>query len=141
MKPKEKKPETVFRIISSRTGESVGSYSRACCDEYDFRSISEARNANFSGTFNDKLEYKVAKYKVTYELLDEDCDPPTDEERAFLESKRAEEEERRRVFNEKYGHLPLDKRWEAAFRDLHEEAIKSALEKSGEDQSKKGSEA
>lgn len=132
MKPQEKKPETVFRIISSRTGKPVGSYSRACCDEYDFRSISEARNANFSGTFNDKLEYKVAKYKVTYELLDEDCDPPTDEERAFLESKRAAVEARRKAFREKYGHLPYKERMAAMFRDLNEEALKEAIKKGSE---------
>ncbi|KKL88084.1 hypothetical protein LCGC14_1928200 [marine sediment metagenome] len=39
MKPREKKPEIVYRIIDKATGEVVGSYSRACCDEYDFSSI------------------------------------------------------------------------------------------------------
>ena len=59
MKPREKKPETVYRIIDKKTGNAKGSYSRACCDEYDFNSISEAR---------------IAKYKVTYELIEEDAD-------------------------------------------------------------------
>jgi len=74
MKPKEKKPEIVFRIISIQTGLSVGSYSRAYCDEYDFNSAREARAANCNGRFEDKKEYKIAKYKVTYELIDDDVD-------------------------------------------------------------------
>lgn len=72
MKPKENKPEIVFRIISRKTGESVGSYSRAYCDEYDFRSAEEARSANCHGMFKDREKYKIAKYKVIYELLEED---------------------------------------------------------------------
>lgn len=74
MKPKEKKPETVFRIIDRNSGEAVGSYSRAYCDEYNFSSVSEARNANCHGMFEDKEKYKIAKYKVTYTLIEDDCD-------------------------------------------------------------------
>lgn len=70
MKPREKKPETVFRIIDGATGDAVGSYSRAYCDEYDFNSAKEARNANYYGLFKDTEKYKIAKYKVTYELID-----------------------------------------------------------------------
>lgn len=72
MKPKEKKPEVVFRIIDKETGEAVGSYSRAYCDEFDFNSPSEARNANCHGEFKDKKKYKIAKYKVTYTLIEDD---------------------------------------------------------------------
>lgn len=72
MKPKEKKPETCFRIIDKSTGEAVGSYSRAYCDEYDFGSLQEARNANCHGTFKDKEKYAIAKYRVTYELIEDD---------------------------------------------------------------------
>ena len=32
MKPREKKPEIVYRIINRETGAAVGSYSRAYCD-------------------------------------------------------------------------------------------------------------
>lgn len=71
MKPKEKKPSTVFRIISKNTGEAVGSYSRSCCDEYDFYSEDEARSANCHGMFKDENKYDIAKYKVTYELIKE----------------------------------------------------------------------
>ena len=74
MKPKEKKPETVCRIINRESGEAVGSYSRAYCDEYDFKSAYEARLANCHGMFTDEKTYKIAKYKVTYELIEDDCD-------------------------------------------------------------------
>ena len=71
MKPAEKKPEIVYRIIDKQTGESVGSYSRAYCDEYDFNSVAEAREANCHGRFEDREKYKIAKYKVTYELVED----------------------------------------------------------------------
>jgi hypothetical protein len=74
MKPREKKPETVFRIINRESGDVQGSYSRAYCDEYDFNSASEARHANCHGMFEDKDKYKIAKYKVTYELIEDDVD-------------------------------------------------------------------
>lgn len=74
MKPREKKPKTVYRIIDRKTGEAQGSYSRAYCDEYDFNNPDEARHANCHGMFEDKEKYAIAKYKVTYTLVDEDCD-------------------------------------------------------------------
>jgi len=73
MKPKEKKPKIVYRIIDKKTGQAVGSYSRAYCDEYDFTSVNEARETNCHGIFKDKDKYRIAKYKVTYELIKEDC--------------------------------------------------------------------
>jgi len=72
VKPAEKKPQTVFRIIDRATGEAVGSYSRAYCDEYDFISASAARTANCHGMFEDTKKYAIAKYRVTYELIDSD---------------------------------------------------------------------
>jgi len=74
VKPAEKKPDTIFRIIDRSTGEAVGSYSRAYCDEYDFGSASEARNANCNDIFQDRQKYAIAKYKVTYELVESDVD-------------------------------------------------------------------
>ncbi len=71
MKPKEKKPEIVFRIIDRASGEAQGSYSRACCDEYDFRTVFDARNANCHGRFLD-AKYAIAEYRVTYELINPD---------------------------------------------------------------------
>ena len=73
LNPAEKKSETVYRIIDNDTGEATGSYSRACCDEYDFGSVESARNANCHGVFKDKEKYSIAKYKVTYELIESDC--------------------------------------------------------------------
>jgi hypothetical protein len=74
MKPLERKPEEVFRIINRGTGEAVGSYSRACCDEYDFRSVEDARTANCHGTFENREKYAIAKYRVVYELINPDCE-------------------------------------------------------------------
>ena len=74
MKPKEKKPDTVFRIVNRETNEFVGSYSRAYCDEYDFDSVSQARSANVHDMFKDEVKYGINKYRVVYELLEEDCD-------------------------------------------------------------------
>ncbi len=74
MMPREKKPETVYRIIDRRTGEAVGSYSRAAHDEFDFGSASSARNANVHGVFKDAERYAIAKYRVTYELIELDVE-------------------------------------------------------------------
>ena len=73
MKPRERKPEIVYRIIDRESGYTRGSYSRACCDEYDFASVSDARTANCHGMFKDKKKFAIARYRVTYELLEEDC--------------------------------------------------------------------
>jgi hypothetical protein len=76
MKPREKKPEIVFRIIDRADGKPMGSYSRACCNEYDFTSPTSARHANCHGMFQNKEKYSIAKYKVTYTLIEEDVDNP-----------------------------------------------------------------
>lgn len=72
MKPREKKPATVFRIIDRDSGEAVGSYSRSYCDEFDFESAGQARSANCHGMFEDRMKYAIAEYRVTYELIDPD---------------------------------------------------------------------
>lgn len=64
----------VYRILGRESNSPCGSYTRACHDEYDFNSISSARHANCHGMFEDKIKYKIAKYKVTYELIEDDCD-------------------------------------------------------------------
>lgn len=74
MKPREKKPQTVYRIIDCQTGEHIGSYSRAYCDEFDFQSAQEARRANVHDMFGDRDKYSIAQYRVTYELINPDCD-------------------------------------------------------------------
>lgn len=80
MKPREQKPGEVFRILNRETGSVEGSYSRAYCTEYDFASPEEARNANCHGMFRDRAKYGIARYRVTYELIEEDVDPPTQED-------------------------------------------------------------
>lgn len=80
MKPREKKPEEVYRIIDRKTGRPQGSYSRAYCDEYDFQSPKEARDANCDGIFRNKKRYAIAKYRVTYELIEEDVETYDGEE-------------------------------------------------------------
>lgn len=77
MKPKEKKPEIIYRIIERKSGEAIGFYSRAFCDEYDFNSIEEARTANCHGIFEDRQKYQIAKYRVLYVLIDDDVEQPT----------------------------------------------------------------
>ena len=83
MKPKEKKPEVVCRIINRETGDAVGSYSRAYRDKYDFKSAYEARLANCHGKFTDEKKYKIAKYKVSYELIEDDCDIEEDDKHHY----------------------------------------------------------
>lgn len=99
MKPREKKPETVFRIIDRDTGEAQGSYSRAYCDEYDFRSKESARTANCHGIFEDKIKFAIAKYKVTYELISDDVDPPKNEDIKESMRKELEFDEFSKLFN------------------------------------------
>jgi len=71
MKPKEKKPSRVFRIINKENGKAEGVYSRAYCNEYDFESPSDARNSHCYGIFKDELKYDIAEYEVTYTLIKE----------------------------------------------------------------------
>lgn len=91
MKPREPRPQTVYRVLDRETHVAQGAYSRACCDEYDFVSPEEARRSNCHDTFMERAKYRVAKYRVTYELIDDDVDPPTQEE---MEASRAAEERR-----------------------------------------------
>ena len=65
----------VFRIIDRTTQEVVGSYSRACHDEYDFVSVEAARTANCHGMFKDKEKYAIAEYEVSEKLINPDADP------------------------------------------------------------------
>lgn len=70
----------VYRIIDRETDYLQGAYSRAYHTEYDFDSVSSARSSNCYDIYKDKAKYKIAKYKVTYELIDDDCDKPTEKE-------------------------------------------------------------
>ena len=70
--------QIVFRITNRETEQPVGSYSRACGDEYDHNSADNARNANVHGMFENREKYRIDRYRVTYTLLEEGVD---DEER------------------------------------------------------------
>ena len=71
---REKEPQEVYRIVNRATGEAQGVYSRAYHDNYDFRSVGQARDSNCHGTYKDTEKYRIAKYRVTYELLEDDCE-------------------------------------------------------------------
>jgi len=63
----------VYRIRLRKSGAVQGVYSRNYHDEYDFNSVSGARDANCHGIYKDTDKYKVSKYRVTYELIEDDC--------------------------------------------------------------------
>lgn len=75
MKPKNK---DVFVIHDRESGEAQGVYSRAYHDEYEFSSAESARSANCHDIYLDKNKWRIAKYRVTYELIHEDA--PADNE-------------------------------------------------------------
>jgi hypothetical protein len=89
-------PQTVFRIHDRKTGAVQSAYSRAYHDERDFDSVSSARNANVHGIYKDRREYRVAKYRVIYELIEDDCDAPSPEE---IEALSEAEKEMRKVID------------------------------------------
>ena len=62
----------VYRIIDKKTGDAVGSYSRAYHNEYNFGSAEQAEEANCHGELKDKEKYQINKYRVVYELLESD---------------------------------------------------------------------
>jgi hypothetical protein len=64
----------VYRIIHRATGILQGVYSRAYHDDHDFESAERARESNCHGEYQDRKRYKVSKYKVSYELLEDDCE-------------------------------------------------------------------
>lgn len=70
----------VYNIIDRETGEQEGSYERGNYTKYDFSSVDSARGSNCHGIYKNRVKYRIAKYKVTIELIDEDVDPPTEEE-------------------------------------------------------------
>lgn len=70
---KSETEQTVYRIIDRGTGKAVGSYCRSYHDDFDFASAQEARSANCHGMFENKEKYRIAKYRVRYELIEEDA--------------------------------------------------------------------
>lgn len=71
------KPEIVYRIIEVSTGRACGSFGLSTHTEYDFSSVQRARHANISDEYRGS-KYKIAKYRVTYELLSDDAEKEND---------------------------------------------------------------
>lgn len=81
----------IYRIVDRYTNEEVGVYMQPTArDEYNFSSVESARRSNCHGIYEDKAKYKIRKYKLV--LVDDDCDPATEEEieAAKKEQERAE---------------------------------------------------
>ena len=68
--PVDEQPKTVYCIVERLTGKIQAVYSRAYHDGFFFESPSQARSANVHGIYEDKKKYSIAKYEVTYKLLD-----------------------------------------------------------------------
>lgn len=64
----------VYKIIDKSTGEAQGVYSRSYGDEFEFDSAERARTSNCHGIYEDKEKYKISKYKVTYTLIEDECE-------------------------------------------------------------------
>ena len=69
-----KEPSEVYRILDKESNEPQGVYWRGNYDKYDFESVESARSSNVHGIYEDRGKYKIAKYKVAYELNEDDCD-------------------------------------------------------------------
>lgn len=65
----------IYKIIDNDTGDYTGAYSRSCHTEYEFSSVRSARDSNVHGVFYDKRKYRIQKWKVTYELVEDNVDP------------------------------------------------------------------
>lgn len=61
----------IFRIIEKSTETPVGVYSKSYHDRFDFNSADEALESNCHGVFKNREKYKIVKYRVTYELIDD----------------------------------------------------------------------
>ena len=69
----------VYRVIERATGAPQYVYSQSCHDEVDFDSVEWARSSNCHDVYKERDIYAVAKYRVTYELLDPDVDGGADD--------------------------------------------------------------
>ena len=65
----------IYRILNNETDKYEGAYSRAAHTEYEFSSVRDARSSNVNNIFKNKRQYRIQKWKVTYELIKDDVDP------------------------------------------------------------------
>jgi len=71
----------IYKIVDRNDNSTQQVYSRSYRYESEFDSIHSATHAHHSGMHQNKAKYKIQKYKVTYELIEDDCLPPTKAER------------------------------------------------------------
>lgn len=89
----------IYRIVDKETDEEIGVYIPPMArNEYNFKSIEAARNSNCHEMYKDKLRYKIRKYKLV--LVEDDCDPATEEEIAQAEEEKRREKENREKYNQ-----------------------------------------
>ena len=96
----------IYRIVNRKTDKEVGVYMPPTArDEYNFSSISVARRSNCDGIYEDKVDYKIRKYKLV--LVEDDCDPPTEDDYKKKEKEKILQEEsskmREKFALEKFG--------------------------------------
>lgn len=75
---------SIYKIIDNETGETEGAYNKSYYTQYEFSSPGEARSSNVYDIFQDKRKYRIQKWKVTYELVDDDCDPYKQEKIPYM---------------------------------------------------------
>jgi len=68
------KTKTIYQIRNRLNNNQEGAYSRAYHTEYEFDSASDARRSNVHDIYQNKSKYKIERYRVTYELIDDDVD-------------------------------------------------------------------
>lgn len=98
---------TIYKIFDNKD-RLQGAYSRSYHTEYEFDSLDEARNSNCHGEYKDKVKYKISKYKVTYELIDDNVDPPTGKEVEVATSKDERYEIVRKKVNKEADKMKFD---------------------------------
>jgi hypothetical protein len=68
------KDKIVYQIHDRKDDEVQYVYSRSYHNVSEFGSTSSARSSNCYDIYENKEKYRIAKYKVTYELIEEDCE-------------------------------------------------------------------
>lgn len=62
-------PKVVYMLFDKNNKGPIGVYSRAYHNEYEFESESDARTSNVHGIYQDKEEFKVKKFMVSYKEI------------------------------------------------------------------------
>jgi hypothetical protein len=97
--------KTIYTLINNASGIREGAYSRAYYTQYEFGSARAARASNVNEIFKDKRRYRVQKWKVTYELINDDVDPYRQETIPYMKDVNTLKKDRRKyqeLFDEFY---------------------------------------